>query len=171
MNKFSRKGFTLIELLVVVLIIGVLSSMGVPYYFKTIETSKATNALTIGHLIGNANRMWNLDKTLDTNPNNDYVSGQITDSCNTAKCLDSSDKCNLVACNYVAKQPWDQNNTSAYRYYACNPKTGAGGGCCKTGMVSCVKRRSGKYINWGYRFTDSGGCEELSSDTPDCPSI
>ena len=176
MNKFSRKGFTLIELLVVVFIIGILARISVPYYFKTIETSKATNAASIGHLIGSANRMWNLDKSMDTNTGNDYVAGQIVDSCNKATCLNSSNQCNLVACNYIAKQPWDQDNTSAYLYYACNPESSAGGPCCsktKEGekVVSCVKRREGAYSAWGYKFTESGGCEAFGKDVPSCPTI
>jgi len=167
MINFSRKGFTLIELLVVVLILGILASMGMPYYFKTIETSKANDALAIGHLLGNSNRMWNLDKG-----GSNFTAGQITDTCNSSSCGTTNSACNLVGCNYVAKQDWQQSGRAAYLYYVCNPATGAGGGCCSRNSAGCVMRQvsaSIPYRTWGYRFTDSGQCVAFGTDVPACP--
>ena len=169
MIKFSRKGFTLIELLVVVLILGILASMGMPYYFKTIETSKANDSIAIGHLIGNANRIWNLDKM-----GSNFTAGQITDSCNSSVCSTANLACNLVACNYVAKQDWQQGGKAAYLFYACDPQTGSGGGCCAAGAVSCAMRSSGApspYSSWGYRFTSSGRCIPFGTNVPSCPTF
>lgn len=159
----ERAGFTLIELVVVVLIMGILASLGIPYYYKTVETSKATDSVAIGHLLGNANRMYRLD-----NPSVP-VSGRITNSCNTGSCRTSDrSACRLLRCNYVAQQDW---SNSTYDFYVCN--NGSGGGYCASGAVASTRRgsgASGSYARWGYRFMNDGRCVALGG-APACPKF
>lgn len=165
--KNGRKGFSLIELVVVVLIMGILASLGVPYYYKSIETSRAGDAVALGHLIGNANRMYLLDNPAAP------ISGLITNSCNGATCATSSGACRLVACGYVAQQDW---NNSSYDYYVC--PNGGGPGCCSNSGselgVSCASRKAGAsspYSSWQYRFYNSGRCDAVGSGVPSCPKF
>lgn len=152
--KNIKKGFTLIELLVVVLIIGILASVGVPYYSKTMETSKATDAVAIGHMLANAYRMFQLD-----NPGVNLNGSTLSDSCNSGACNPGDlSSCRILRCNYVAPQAW---SNSSYNF-------SVGGG----GTLAATARRNGgnaPYNGWSYSFTTSGRCSTIGSNTPSCP--
>ncbi len=171
----KKKGFTLIELSVVVIILGILASIGLPYYFKTIETSKANDALAIGHMLANSNRMWYMDHNLDGTRTNDWLRGRITNTCNSGTCRTTSNSaCNLIRCNYAAKQDWNQGGNAPYLYYLCNPGSGAGGGCCRSGAAACVMRKtsaSNPYRTWRYWFGDDGKCHATGTSVPACPTF
>ena len=160
--KKNRKGFTLIELVVVTVIIGIMASMAIPLFLKTVESSKASDAVAIGHMLGNSYRMYLVDHPGAS------LSGQITNACNTGGC-DASNPCQLVRCNYVAKQNWDG---SAYNYFvggdfasSVSRKTGASPGTSNT-----------PYSGWGYTFSlAEGRCATVpssgSSAPPSCPNF
>lgn len=52
--KLSKQGFTLIELLTVVLIIGILTSIALPNYSRSIERSRAVEAMAVIKSINDA---------------------------------------------------------------------------------------------------------------------
>ena len=155
--KSTREGFTLIELVVVTLIMGILASLSMPYYHRTVETSKATDAVAIGHLLSSAYRIFQVD-----NPNAP-LNGSITDSCNNLNACNAGDTsaCRLVRCNYVARQ--DRDNPS-YTF------------TLSAGGVS-VRRSggAGPYATWGYDFDMIGRCTPVGGTaavpTPPCPKF
>lgn len=64
--KSQTQGFTLVELIIAVIIIGVLFSIAVPTYIKTVERSRAANAKTRLNFICDAEKIYNTDTTTYT---------------------------------------------------------------------------------------------------------
>ena len=156
-TKIRRsKGFTLIELLVVVLIIGILAAVAVPSYLKSVETTKADDAVALVNMIGTTNKMFALDHS------NAYVTGTFPTAANTgcgpapvppAPCFVGGNACSLVWCKYLS----DQNfGSKPYNFYACDPSLGACGASGGSNATAGAKRKSGTYVAWGYTQNASG---------------
>ena len=56
--RINKKGFTLMELLVVVMIIGILSSIALPQYFKSVEKARAAEALLLAAAVSGAEQRY-----------------------------------------------------------------------------------------------------------------
>lgn len=162
-NKRRRNGFTLIEMLVVVLIIGILASVAVPSYMKSVETTKADDAVALTNMIGTTNKMFALDHS------NNYIVGTFPTTANTGcgagACAPTTytSACNLVWCKYLA----DQNfGSKPYTFYACSPSGGACGSSGGSGGTAGARRKSGTYSAWGYMQDSQGVITGYGASVP-----
>ncbi len=145
------RGFTLIELLVVILIVGILAAIGYPSYIRSMETSKANDAVGYLTMAGNAARMYAVDH------NGSYVpAGTITDSCDGVQTCPQGNVCDLVYCGYM---PADNYSEKPYTITIrnCSPNT-----YCSP--LASVNRLGGSspgtnaspYASWGYNIDSNG---------------
>jgi hypothetical protein len=99
-------------------------------------------------MVGQANRIYNVNN--ETTAGATWTSGQM------------SNTHSLITNKYMGALDW---SAKPYNVYSCNPSTGAGGGCCGSGLVSCATRKSSgeangtgrsPYSGWGYTMSDTG---------------
>lgn len=168
----ARRGFTLVELIVTCLMIGILASFAIPQYLKTVETSKADDAVATVNMIGTTNKMFALDHS------GYYVSGQFTaactggGSCPASVAATQTTACVLVWCNYLSDQDW---GTKPYNFYACDGKTsGACAGLGAGNQVAGAKRLTGAspgtsvtpYSSWGFTMNTAGTINAYGTTPP-----
>ena len=161
----GASGFTLIEMLVVVLIIGILAAVAVPSYMKSVETTKADDAVALVNMIGTTNKMFALDHQ------NNYITGTFPTAANTgcaaSPCLPTTynQACNLVWCKYLADQNY---GSKPYTFYACDPAGGACGTSGGSAGTAGARRKAGAgtYSAWGYMQNASGVITGYGASVP-----
>jgi prepilin-type N-terminal cleavage/methylation domain-containing protein len=161
----GRRGYTLIEMMVTVILIGILASFGVPQYLKTVETSKADDAVALVNMVGTTNKMFALDHS------NTYVVATLNAAgCGAGTCPTTgpyTNGCHLVWCKYLA----DQNFAAkGYDIYACNGNTATScGGMGAGNFVAGVRRKASAaspYNTWGYTMNTSGTITAYGTEVP-----
>lgn len=159
----KERGFTLIELLVVVLIVGVLAAMGLTQYTKTMESARSDDALATAQSIANANRMYALDH------NGTYLAGNLSgcapDGASTTCNGTAASACDLLYCNYLARQDLRTSENGGPKTYIFQAADGAA-----TGNVAARANRLGAadapYNTWGFTVTRMGVATAVGTDQP-----
>ncbi|WP_424245960.1 prepilin-type N-terminal cleavage/methylation domain-containing protein [Elusimicrobium posterum] len=100
-----KKGFTLIELMVVVLIIAILASVALPQYNRSVEKSRASEAMLTVKSLGDSVKRYMLER--DTYPDHNQfkrkIDVEIPNSQNFHFSISGSDTSNVKTVNAMRK--------------------------------------------------------------------
>ncbi len=165
MRGSNRRGYTLIELVVTIMIIGVLTAIAVPQYLKTVETTKANDAVSTVNMIATANKMFALDHGGAYANSSFHPTSAFTTTCGAGVCPSSPPyrACDLVYCKYLADQDWGRK---PYEYMACAPGAGACRGPNDIAAAYRFSTAAAPYSTWRYDVSQSGAITASGTETP-----
>lgn len=175
----SNKGFTLIEMVVVCAIIATLAAIALPRMSRTVETSRAYDAIGILNNVAAGMRMlksdWPAQAVTPT--------GSLSTSLNTTACPSTGKPTTVgevIGCKYVTPHDWDNYQ---YLFYACE-NNAPSGTCCVAGSgenrVACADRRdtTDNAEKWFFWIDNYGGCHSGNTTrdstdwvNPSCPKV
>ena len=176
----AMRGFTLLEILVTVTLIAILAAFAMPQYIRSVENSKAEDAVSLVNMLATTNRMYALDH------GNTWTAGKLTNACSAACCPGFGGclvpaippGCSLVACKYLAAGAFD---AKPYVFAAADPARP-----CLTfgnGFIACASRRlssdvpnvgaatQNPYTSWGYVVNPSGVISRVPNADPNGPPV
>jgi type II secretory pathway pseudopilin PulG len=150
----------LIELVVTVLLIGILASIAIPDYMRSVEVGKADDAVSTVNMVGTTNKMFALDHGgvyaigLFPAPTLPTVAGAVCGT-NGGVCPAAGPwgPCALVWCKYLADQDWGDK---PYSYSALNGALPAGQVASAARGGTAAPGPNATYAGWGYTVATSG---------------
>lgn len=172
-----NKGFTLIEMVVVCAIVATLAGLALPRLSRTVETSRAYDAIGLLNNVGAGMRMLKSDwPSQAVTP-----TSALTTALNSTACPSDGKPTTVgqaIGCKYMAPHDWDNYQ---YQFYACE-NNAPSGTCCVAGSgenrVACADRRntSNGANSWTFWIDNYGGCHAGTASggdwpNPACPKV
>ena len=168
----KKSGFTLVELLVVLVLIGVLVAIVMPNYTKTVEVSKAKEAIATLQAIHTAQMIYRAG----ISPSRSFTTGTPDNPTCTPPFTGSGENfCQLVVNNLLPGKRWD---ATYYIYEGADDAGGSSylgralrrpGSCvsnCSGAVFPCGCTNTVPYTAWGYLIALDGTMTPLGTAPP-----